>query len=356
MKIKFASFSTSRFLFHISHLTFRISHTFHISYFLMKPWVEQMNRLGKAQIPFLFIIDFEQIQPIVLPLAEVNADEIRYNFHGFKNYSGAPPLIKSVHFSSLPLAFTTYQNAFRYVMQELQAGNAFLVNLTFPTAIRTNLTLLEILHHSQAAYKLWYRDEWVVFSPERFVQIDRGRITTFPMKGTIDATLPEAEARLLADDKERAEHITVVDLLRNDLSQYATGVVVERFRYVEEIRARGKTLLQVSSEVAGTLSPDYPQRIGDIISAMLPAGSVSGAPKPKTLEIIRQAELGPRGYYTGVMGYFDGQRLDSGVMIRFMEKAGDQLYYRSGGGITARSVLEAEYRELHEKVYLPIGR
>ena len=322
----------------------------------MKPWVEEMNRLGKARIPFLFIIDFEQIKPIVLPLAEVNAEEIRYDFHGFKNYASVSPLTQTVQFSSSPLDFATYQHAFGYVMQELQAGNAFLVNLTFPTPVQTNLTLLEILHHSQAAYKLWYRDEWVVFSPERFVQINRGRITTFPMKGTIDASLPEAEVRLLSDEKERAEHITVVDLLRNDLSQHTTEVIVKRFRYVEEIRARGKRLLQVSSEVSGMLPADYPQRIGDIISAMLPAGSVSGAPKPKTLEIIRQAEPGPRGYYTGVMGYFDGQRLDSGVMIRFIEKVGDQLYYRSGGGITARSVLEAEYQELHEKVYLPIGR
>ena len=338
------------FSFHISHFIF------HISYLLMRSWVEEMNRLGKAQIPFLFIIDFERTKPVVLPLAEVNAEEIRYNFHGFKNYVSAPPLTQTVQFSSSSLDFATYQHAFDYVMQELQAGNAFLVNLTFPTPVQTNLTLLEILHHSQAAYKLWYHDEWVVFSPERFVQIERGRITTFPMKGTIDASLPKAKARLLSDEKERAEHITVVDLLRNDLSQHATGVTVKRFRYVEEIRAQGKTLLQVSSEVSGVLPSDYPQHIGDIISAMLPAGSVSGAPKPKTLEIIQQAELGPRGYYTGVMGYFDGQRLDSGVMIRFIEKAGDQLYYRSGGGITARSALATEYQELHEKVYLPIGR
>jgi len=87
---------------------------------------------------------------------------------------------------------------------------------------------------------------------------------------------------------------------------------------------------------------------------LLPAGSVSGAPKKKTVEIIRNAEGQDRGYYTGIFGFFDGNNLDSGVMIRYIEKIGDQLVYRSGGGITTHSNWKSEYQELIDKVYVPI--
>jgi para-aminobenzoate synthetase component 1 len=85
----------------------------------------------------------------------------------------------------------------------------------------------------------------------------------------------------------------------------------------------------------------------------LPAGSISGAPKKKTIEIIRQAEITERGYYTGIFGIFDGSALDSGVMIRFIEQKNDQMIFRSGGGITVNSQPEQEYREMIDKVYVP---
>ncbi|HET9052666.1 MAG TPA: chorismate-binding protein, partial [Cyclobacteriaceae bacterium] len=131
-------------------------------------------------------------------------------------------------------------------------------------------------------------------------------------------------------------------------------VEVTRFRYVEEIRTSQKNLLQVSSEIRGELDPNYKERLGDIILALLPAGSVSGAPKCKTLDIIRWAEDEPRGYYTGIVGLFDGSVLDSGVMIRFLEREKDALFYRSGGGITVQSNVESEYKEAIDKVYVPL--
>ena len=88
--------------------------------------------------------------------------------------------------------------------------------------------------------------------------------------------------------------------------------------------------------------------------SLLPAGSVSGAPKPKTIAIIREAEKESRGYYTGVFGYFDGHELNSGVMIRFIEKQGNTYYYRSGGGITTQSDALTEYQETISKVYVPV--
>jgi para-aminobenzoate synthetase component 1 len=175
------------------------------------------------------------------------------------------------------------------------------------------------------------------------------------MKGTIDAALPQAENSILSDEKERAEHATIVDLIRNDLSMVATNVKVEKYRYIDRIHAHDKELLQVSSIITGRLEENYRERIGDIIFRLLPAGSVSGAPKKKTIEIIKEAEQYERGYYTGVFGYFDGSRLESGVMIRFVENVDGTLYYKSGGGITAYSNCESEYQEMIDKVYVPLG-
>jgi len=216
------------------------------------------------------------------------------------------------------------------------------------------LSLSEIFLRSQARYKLLMKKGLVVYSPEIFVQIQDGKIKSFPMKGTIDASIPDAEAIILADKKEKAEHATIVDLIRNDLNLVATNVKVERFRYVERIKTQQKDLLQVSSEITGILPTNYAEEIGDILMKLLPAGSISGAPKKKTVEIIQAAEGQERGYYTGVFGYFDGKNLDSGVMIRYIEKGENGLNYRSGGGITTFSDCEKEYQELLDKIYVPI--
>jgi para-aminobenzoate synthetase component 1 len=200
-----------------------------------------------------------------------------------------------------------------------------------------------------------YENSFLVFSPETFVRIDGGKIFAYPMKGTIDASIPDAGEKILADQKEMAEHVTIVDLLRNDLSRVAENVRVTRFRYVDRIKTIDKDLLQVSSEITGDLPPESANHLGDILVKLLPAGSVSGAPKSKTLEIIRRAEIEPRGYYTGVVGLFDGNVFDSGVMIRFLERAQGELYYRSGGGITVQSAAEKEYQEAIDKVYVPLN-
>jgi para-aminobenzoate synthetase component 1 len=91
--------------------------------------------------------------------------------------------------------------------------------------------------------------------------------------------------------------------------------------------------------------------IGAIIFSLLPAGSISGAPKKKTVE---KAENYPRNYFTGIFGIFDGNNLDSAVMIRFIENINDEFYFKSGGGITFMSNPESEYQEMINKVYVPI--
>jgi len=316
---------------------------------------EQMNMLGRDRTPFLFVLDFALKTPLVQTLDTVDPELIRFDINGFTNASGGyQDNNPSPRFQKTPVSLEVYRLAFEHVMEELRYGNSFLLNLTFGTPVQMDLSLQEIFMASKARYKLCFRDEFVVFSPEKFIEISDGRISAFPMKGTIDASLQDAYNRILDDPKEKAEHITIVDLLRNDLSMVARDVRVERFRFIDEVRTHEKTLLQVSSEISGLLPEDYRARLGDILYALLPAGSVSGAPKKKTVEILSQAESHARGYFTGVFGYFDGDSVDSGVMIRYIEKQGDQLIFKSGGGITTQSRLEEEYQEMIDKVYVPI--
>lgn len=314
-----------------------------------------MNVLGKAGTPFLFVVDFDMECPVVLPLDAVNPEEMLFSVNGVANFSGVPHNDKALEFTVDPVPEARYREAFELVQEHLHYGNSFLLNLTMPSRVESNYSLKEIFWCSHARYKLWLKNRLVVFSPETFVRVADGRISSYPMKGTIDAATPDAEKRLLSSEKELAEHYTIVDLIRNDLNMVARNVRVDRFRYIDRIRTHRHELLQMSSEISGELPPEGMDRIGDILFGMLPAGSVSGAPKQKTLEVIREAERGPRGYYSGIFGIFDGQDLDSCVMIRFIEETPEGLFYRSGGGITARSRFDEEYRELIEKIYVPLA-
>jgi para-aminobenzoate synthetase component I len=313
-----------------------------------------LNQWGKERTPFLFVVDFELKKPLAFRLDEVNPDHIRFSCNGFTNQLERESKTGSIPFKKYPIPQEKYEHQFRQVLNHLNYGDSFLTNLTIKTLIETDRSLNELYSMSRSKYKLLVNDQFLVFSPETFIQIRDSKIFSFPMKGTIDARTPHAAAVILQDVKEMAEHVTIVDLIRNDLSQVATQVHVARFRYLDEIKTQTKNLLQVSSEVVGDLAPDYPSRLGDILVALLPAGSVSGAPKCKTLEIIREAEQEDRGYYTGVFGYYDGKNLDSGVMIRYIEKEGSQYFYRSGGGITTQSVAAQEYNEALDKIYVPV--
>jgi para-aminobenzoate synthetase component 1 len=123
---------------------------------------------------------------------------------------------------------------------------------------------------------------------------------------------------------------------------------------LSHIQTNNKNLWQVSSQISGDLPKNYTENIGDILFTLLPAGSISGAPKKKTLEIIAKTENYERGYYTGIFGIFDGINLDSCVLIRYIENQNGQLIYKSGGGITFMSEVEKEYDEMQKKVYVPV--
>jgi len=316
--------------------------------------LETMNEYGKNKIPFLFIIDFDMLEPQIIKLNDINPSEILFNIKGRKNYENKSLPYKNINFEKYPVSFETYKRSFDKVLKQIQEGNTYLLNLTFPTEVKTNLTLKEIFLLSNAEYKLFYKNKFVVFSPESFVRIEGNSISSYPMKGTINSSIPNAEEIILSDPKETAEHNTIVDLIRNDLSIISSKVCVDKYRYVEKVVTNDKSLLQVSSKITGTLEENYGSKIGEIIFSILPAGSISGAPKKKTIEIIKEVEIYSRGFYTGVFGCYDGLVLDSAVMIRFMKEENEKYFYKSGGGITFMSNVKLEYQELIDKVYVPI--
>lgn len=331
-----------------------------------------LNQWGRDQVPFLFLVDFEMENLLAWKIGEtpkavlfsINEPPDLFRFapapaknkalfpspsEGGRRRERARAMVR-LH----PLSLSDYKSKFDFVQGRIHVGDSYLTNLTIKTKIELSFSLEELFFASIAKYKLCWKNRFLVFSPEPFIQIKNGKIFSFPMKGTIDAALHDAAEKIFSDPKELSEHVTIVDLIRNDLSAIATKVTVNRFRYAERIRTDRKDLLQVSSEISGDLSGNYASTIGTILISLLPAGSVSGAPKKKTIQIIREAEKEKRGFYTGVFGCFDGRNLDSAVMIRFIEQAGENFYYRSGGGITAQSEVEKEYQEAIDKIYVPV--
>ena len=311
---------------------------------------QQMTDYGRRSVPFLFAIDFEGKESFIYPLEYLDETKILFNIKGKTNGHG---IVKPKPFSfvKVPVAYQDYLVAYKKVLYHINRGDTYLLNLTFPSAIQTNLSLQEIFYLAKTPYKLFFKNRFVCFSPESFIKIKAGKIFSYPMKGTIDANISDAEQTLMNDKKELAEHYTIVDLIRNDLSQVANNVQVNRFRYAEKISTNGKTLLQTSSEISGDL---FINDLGKVFQKLLPAGSISGAPKQKTVEIIQSVEKTSRGFYTGVFGMFDGEVLDSAVMIRFIAHQGKNLVYHSGGGIVSHSNAEKEYAELIDKIYLPV--
>ena len=312
---------------------------------------KKITKLAQNRTPFLFITSFNGKKIFAQPLDSLD-DDIFYKLEDWRNYP-VEKRTKDFTFSKFPVDFSTYKKAMNEVLEEIRSGNTYLLNLTFRTPVTSTFTLKEIFTYARAKFKLYYKDEFICFSPERFVEIKGNTIATYPMKGTIDANLPQAKKTILADEKEMAEHVMIVDLMRNDLGIIGSDIKVEKFRYVEQIKAGTKELLQVSSKITAKLPTNWKDNLGELLENLLPAGSITGTPKKSTVNIIKHIEDYNRGFYTGVFGIFDGTSLRSGVMIRFIEKEDEQLFYKSGGGITIDSDAKSEYEEHIDKIYLP---
>lgn len=306
------------------------------------------------RVPFFFMVDFlvENVQ--VFEENEIYNAGLQIDFQFNRSREKREAGDWNMEFKSNPEGAQNYLRGFTIIQDHLRAGNTYLANYTCKSEIQTNLSLEQIFKRAQAKYKVHYPDKFVFFSPETFVEIIGDQILTHPMKGTIDASIHNAVEVLKSDPKEKAEHYTVVDLLRNDLSVVADDVKVDEFQRIDLIKTNRKNLYAMSSEISGNVKPEFKGKIGSIMATLLPAGSILGAPKKKTLDIILEAENYDRGFYTGVCGWFDGESLDSCVMIRFIEKENGKLYFKSGGGITHLSKFADEYQEMKNKIYVPI--
>jgi para-aminobenzoate synthetase component 1 len=312
---------------------------------------KHINKLGQDRTPFLFILSYDKTKIFAEPLADLD-ENIFYKLEDWRNYP-VKKREKAFTFSKNPINFSTYKNAMETILEEIRSGNTYLLNLTFKTPVESNFSLEEIFTYARAKFKLYFKGEFICFSPERFVEIEENTIATYPMKGTIDANLPHAKETILSNAKEMAEHVMIVDLMRNDLGIIGSKVKVEKFRYVDKIKAGKKELLQVSSKITAKLEDNWRDNIGTLLHQLTPAGSITGTPKKRTTQIIAEVENYERGFYTGIFGLFDGKNLRSGVMIRFIEKEHSNLVYKSGGGITIDSTAKSEYDELIDKIYLP---
>jgi para-aminobenzoate synthetase len=253
-----------------------------------------------------------------------------------------------------------YAAAFARVQEHLHDGNSYEVNLTHRVTTRdtadpaaTYLRLRELnpapyagfLQHDLPGARAWLLSS----SPERYALVTAGRaIETKPIKGTTPRSTDADEdertrALLAADPKFRAENLMIVDLLRNDLSMVCDPgtVTVPSLMEVESYAS----VHQLVSTVRGRLRED----VGTVaaLRALFPAGSMTGAPKLRTMEIIEEVETTPRGAYAGAFGWVaaDG-RADLGVVIRSLMTAGDGYWtLGTGGGITVRSTVAEEWAE-----------
>lgn len=314
----------------------------------------RLNAWGADDRPFFFLTDYLHQRWLVEHVDDLPLDTLNFAFPGHTHMGSETVKAQFLDWHPHPLSPEAYHHKFEIIHRNMLAGNSYLANLTCCIPLDTNLSLHDIFLRSRARYRLWLRNRFVCFSPETFLRIRDGVISSYPMKGTISCDVPHAEQTLLDDVKEAAEHATIVDLIRNDLSRVADQVEVRRYRYVEKLETCNGSILQTSSEIAGRLPDDYRHHLGDILLAQLPAGSITGAPKPKTMETIHEAEGYDRGFYTGVAGVCDHGQMDSCVLIRFIDRQQDKLFFKAGGGITAKSDWKKEYQEIKEKTYVPI--
>ncbi|MCT7494559.1 aminodeoxychorismate synthase component I [Aliarcobacter cryaerophilus] len=309
-----------------------------------------LNKFGSLKEPFLFLISYDLKKTYIEKLQNLSQN-IKFEIDS-KNKKN----IKDYSLKKYPISFDEYKKKFDLIQDEIKNGNSYLLNLTAQTKIDTNLTLDNIYEASSSLLKLRVKLDdldFVCFSPEKFIDIKDNKIYTYPMKGTIDTNLTDAKNILLNSKKELAEHTMVVDLLRNDLGKVANNIKVEEFRTFSKIVTKDRELFQTSSIISGDLQNNWQEKIGDILLNILPAGSITGTPKKSTIEILKNIENYDRGFYSGIFGIFDGINLQSFVLIRFIENINNELFYKSGGGITSDSIAKEEYEELLNKVYLP---
>lgn len=251
-----------------------------------------------------------------------------------------------------------YMDMVEKAQEYIAAGDIFQVVLSLPFHYKLTkhpFSLYRRLRQVNPSPYMFYinfgEQQLVGASPERLVKLEDGKVLTCPIAGTRRRGNSPAEdeqlaEELLADVKERAEHAMLVDLGRNDLGRISLPgtVSIDRLMEVEKY----SHVMHIVSAVSGQLDPRF--SAADVLAACFPAGTVSGAPKIRAMEIICELERDSRGPYAGAVGYFDFRgNMDTCITIRTSIIKGQQATIRTGAGIVADSVPEMEYREIMHK-------
>lgn len=251
-----------------------------------------------------------------------------------------------------------YERAFTRVARALADGDSYEAVLTFPSDFTFDGDPLDqyfaLRDRSPAPYAAFLRhgDHFILSaSPELMLRVsDGGQAEVRPIKGTLPR-LEDAEAdaiarwRLGTEDKFRRENLMIVDLIRNDLGRVCVAGSV-RVRQLMAVESYSR-VHQLVSSIVGTLKP----RVSPIecLRAVFPAGSMTGAPKRRTMELIREIEWADRGAYAGALGWFNGSQVEFSVVIRALQGKGDRVTLNVGGGIIVGSTLASEWDEAIDK-------
>lgn len=242
--------------------------------------------------------------------------------------------------------------------QYIREGDIFQVVLSDPMKAEAEGSLFDTYRVLRAAnpspYMFYFSSDDIELSgasPETLAKLDNGKLSTFPLAGTRPrGKTPDEdkalEADLLQDEKELAEHNMLVDLGRNDIGKISRigTVKVEKYMEIE----RFSHVMHIGSTVTGTIRED--KDAVDAVDAILPAGTLSGAPKFRACQIIDELENNKRGVYGGAIGYLDfAGNLDTCIAIRLVYKKNGAICIRSGAGIVADSVPEKEFEECANK-------
>ncbi len=318
---------------------------------------ERLSQIGIYS--WAVVVDHQLARSWLFALPGCNADTLRRAREALQAIPAAPQQFRLEQPFVSNFTAAAYKAAFDRIQDYIHAGDCYQVNLAQRFSSRYEgdplsayLQLRQHIHSPFAAYL--QRDQGAVlsFSPERFISVVDGAVLTQPIKGTRPRSGDAAHDNLLAaelqaSDKDRAENLMIVDLLRNDLGKLCeTGSV--RVDKLFELRSFSNVHHLVSSISARLNTQHSPL---DLLRSCFPGGSITGAPKRRAMQIIEELEPDGRAIYCGAIGYvgFDGN-MDTNITIRTLLCEAPDILCWGGGGIVADSVWRSEYQESYDKI------
>jgi len=280
-------------------------------------------------------------------------------FDSYNNFEPYLPQNRVNIYSESEISYEKYIFAFEKIKSHIANGNTYEVNYTYPFNVYTAAESINLYNHLIQKQKTEYNcfisnkyEHLLSFSPELFFKLEGSKILTKPMKGTMPRGSIQAEddnnrAFLVSDEKNKAENVMIVDLLRNDLSKIAkTGSVkVDKLFEIES----HPTVFQMTSEISAELQDNT--TLYDIFNALFPCGSITGAPKRSTIDIIDELEYFRRDIYCGAIGFISPDECVFSVPIRILQKKCTDNFYRyfTGGAIVWDSDVFEEWNETQVK-------